>query len=134
MPLVEFPLSSLKGESGLIPEPIIPVGIVTRHGLRLYDFLVDSGADMTVLPFSLAHQVGISIKDCIKSKTQGVEGKGTTIYHAEITIKIDHWEDRIRCAFASHDLIPPLLGRLDVFSKYNITFHAKRESIIFQKI
>ncbi|MBI3540908.1 MAG: aspartyl protease family protein [Deltaproteobacteria bacterium] len=131
---VEFPLSPLKSREGLVAEPIIPVAVSTPEGFKLYDFLVDSGADFSVLPHSLATEIGIDLKRCQTSTTLGVEGRGTKIHHSRIVIKIGPWRGQIRCAFASHDRIPPLLGRLDLFSKFNITFHASRKSIIFEKV
>jgi predicted aspartyl protease len=130
---VEFPLSPLKRKDGVVPEPIIPIGISTRDGYKLYDFLVDSGADFTLLPRSLADEIGIDLKKCPTSKTLGVEGKGIKIHHSQVRIRIGHLENRIRCAFAPHDHIPPLLGRLDIFSSYNITFSAEKMSIIFRR-
>lgn len=131
--IIEFPLSPLRNQSGFVSEPIIPVAIRTSQGFKLYDFLVDSGADLSVLPKSLAKDIGIDLTKCKKSITLGVEGRGVRIYHTQIGIRLGHWEDTIRCAFANHDQIPPLLGRLDFFSRYNITFHAKRCSILFQR-
>ncbi len=130
---VEFPLSPVKGRSGIVPEPIIPIQICTGGVGRFYDFLVDSGADTTLLPKSLASELGINIKSCPRSITQGVEGGGIRIYHASVILRLGAWQDRVRCAFAEHDQIPPLLGRLDIFSRYTITFHAERHSIIFRR-
>lgn len=130
---IEFPLSTIKKDSGIIFEPIIPIGLVTPTGIKLYDFLVDSGADFTLLPQSLALELNINLKNCAQSKTQGIEGGSIIIYSACIVIQIGPWKEKIHCAFASHDHIPPLLGRLDVFSRYTITFHAKQKSIIFRK-
>ncbi len=131
---VEFPLSPIKSKEGVVAEPIIPVSILTNKGFRLYDFLVDSGADFTLLPRSLAGEIGIRLKDCVTSTTLGVEGRGIKIYYSKIVIQIGDWKNTIRCAFASHDRVPPLLGRLDLFSRYNITFHAQRRSVIFENI
>ncbi|MBI2982174.1 MAG: retropepsin-like domain-containing protein [Deltaproteobacteria bacterium] len=105
---------------------------MTHEGFKLYDFLVDSGADFTLLPRRFASEIGINLKRCEPSTTLGVEGRGITIYHSSVVLRIGNYQSKIRCAFAQHDRIPPLLGRLDVFSKYNITFHARRRSIIFQ--
>ena len=130
---VEFPLSPLKGREGIVPEPILPVGIQTPHGEKLYDFLLDSGADATLLPRSVAREVGIDLHSCPTSTTQGVEGRGITIYHAALSVRIGPWIEKVRCAFASHDRIPPLLGRLDIFSRFTITFDARCRSIRFKK-
>ena len=117
----------------MVVEPIIPLAIMTREGFKLYDFLVDSGADFTLLPKHFAFEIGIDLAKCKKSTTLGVEGRGMIIYHASILLRIGDYQSKTRCAFANHDKIPPLLGRLDVFSLYNITFHAGRRSIIFKK-
>lgn len=131
---VEFPLSPIRGKKGIVPEPIVPLVVRSAREERIYDFLVDSGADATLLPRSLADDLQINLKRCPQSKTQGVEGGSIKIYHASLKLKIGPWENSIRCAFASHDHIPPLLGRLDVFSHYTIIFDAKKQSIIFHRI
>lgn len=115
IPSIEFPLSPIKTKEGLVIEPIIPLEIFTPNGFKRFDFLVDSGADFTLLPRSLAEEVGVDLKRCRVSKTQGVEGRALIIYPASILINIGKWKKKIRCAFASHDRIPPLLGRLDIF-------------------
>lgn len=130
---VEFPLSPIRGKEGIVPEPIVPVGVFTSHGVKYFAFLVDSGADFTLLPKSLAEEIGINLRRCRTSLTLGIEGRGIKIYHAKLQIRIGDWTSWVRCAFANHDRIPPLLGRLDLFSRYTITFHAKRRSVVFQK-
>lgn len=132
--VIEFPLSPLRHKKEIVVEPIIPIGVLIRNQFRLFDFLVDSGADFTLLPRSLAAEIGLNLKQSQISTTLGVEGRGIKIYHAHITIQIGKWQDTIRCAFAAHDHIPPLLGRMDIFSRYNITFHGARRSIIFQRL
>jgi predicted aspartyl protease len=130
---IEFPLSPVRRKSGVVPEPIIPLQIYTFEGIKGYDFLVDSGADITLLPRSLAGEIGVVLKQCAVSVTQGVEGRGMRIYLSQVKIQIGHWDMHIRCAFADHDRVPPLLGRLDVFSRCDITFSAKRHLVIFEK-
>ncbi|MBI4365434.1 MAG: retroviral-like aspartic protease family protein [Deltaproteobacteria bacterium] len=131
---IEFPLSPLRTRTGTIPEPIIPIRIYTPSGFKSFDFLVDSGADMSVLPKAMASILRINLQHCPTTTTQGVEGYGAKIFRARIVIQLGAWTDTIRCAFVGHDAIPPLLGRVDVFSRYNITFHARRHSIFFERI
>lgn len=134
MPSVEFPLSPIKSREGIVPEPIIPVSVRTPEGWKMFDFLVDSGADFSVLPRSFSKEIGVDLSECRVSTTMGVEGSGTKIYHSKIDIRIGAFMKPIHCGFASHDRIPPLLGRLDIFSNFNITFHAERNSILFQAL
>lgn len=128
---VEFPLSNIHFPQGVVPEPVIPVGIETAEGVQLVDMLLDSGADLTVLPKSLAALCHVDLEKCRIGWTRGVEGGRMKTYHTTLSIVLGPWHHQIRCAFADHDAVPPLLGRMDIFSRYVITFDVSKGVVIF---
>lgn len=134
MSIVEFPLQPSFSGSHNFPEPIVSLGVHTTQGVSLFDFFVDSGAELTILPKSFSEKVGINIHKCPSSNCQGIEGKGIKIYYSTIEIQIGGFKEKIKCAFANHDRVPLLLGRKDIFSRFNITFNTLRSSIIFEKV
>lgn len=131
---IEFPFPSKKTSLGTLFNPIIPVEILTQKGFVTFQFLLDSGADFTLLPKHVADLVGIDLQKSPSARTFGVEGKGIRVFIGRITIKIGPHTFPIRCFFSERDDAPFLLGRMDLFSKFKIEFDPKRKKIRFAKI
>ena len=95
-----------------------------------FTFIVDTGADYTIFPYSKAEDLGINPeKDCISFRTSGIGGAEIVFLLPEIKMKLGNTEKIIPVGFLKHDDIPPLLGRfkcLDAFSvlfkSFNTTF------------
>lgn len=103
----------------IVPE--MAISVKTRFGYRKEWFLIDSGADISMLPYFAS-----DLLDCKLEKSQekmfGIDGYGVGVYTSKIKIKIYDAEETIRCVFSERDDIPFILGRLDLFDKYNIIF------------
>jgi hypothetical protein len=131
---IEFPLISKRTSFGIIPDSLIPVQVQTRFGYQTLQFILDTGADFTMLPHHMADIIGIDLKRCPQSVSYGIEGGGIKIFMGHIQIKISHVELKIRCLFSERETTPYLLGRADLFSVFNIAFDNKRRKIRFSKI
>ena len=131
---IEFPLSTKKTSLGTILNPVIPIQVLTPKGFVTFQFLLDSGADFTLLPRHMADLVGIDLNKSPSAKTFGVEGKGIHVAIGRITIRIGSEILRIRCFFSERDDAPFLLGRMDLFSKFKIELDPKKKKIRFTKI
>lgn len=86
--------------------------------------IVDTGADYTMLPRFLAQSLGIDLKrDCKTIETQGVGGNSKVFLVKEkISVKIGQFYRKVPLGFLSNNLIPPLLGRLEFFDTFKVTF------------
>lgn len=86
--------------------------------------LVDTGADYTLLPYFLAYPLGINlITDCKIIRTQGVGGTNKVyLFKKNVKVKLGDFKREISVGFLSNDNIPPLLGRLDFFETFKVTF------------
>ena len=133
MSRIEFPLKPIKIERGIVPEPIIPVEVETVFGFRVYDFLVDSGADSSLLPFSMMKLLGVKKNECKATKTFGIEGSGVTTFDSIMNIRLNKKKLAIRCSISARDDVPFILGRLDLFYHYSIIFDNKFHKIIFER-
>ena len=101
---VEFPIGTKTIVFGRVANPVIPLLVQTRRGFVPFDFLIDTGADCTMLPASIAEtEIGPHIV-------------------------------RLRCAFSSHEHSPLILGRLDLFSHFTLAFDNRRHVIRFTKL
>lgn len=115
-------LSIFKTDS-IIPKVTIPVK--TKFGYRKEVFLLDTGADITMLPASAKELFDRLFESC-SQLVYGIEGKSVNIIKSRIKMKICEREIDVRCVFSQRDDIPFILGRLDILKKFNIHFYDSR--------
>jgi len=130
----EFPLNQKHTRLGIIPDPVIPIPVLTKCGYQKFDFLVDTGADCSIMPESVAQDLGIDVGSLPKMHFSGIEGGTINGYIAKITVKITATPIKITCALSTNKKSPFILGRKDVFSKFNIVFDNKNKNIKFISI
>lgn len=87
-------------------------------------FLLDSGADKTVLDLTFATDLGIDWKKCVKESQNVVGGGSKDAYLSEILIRMCGRWFRIPVAFMQ-DQKPPILGREGVFDQMLLGFDHK---------
>ncbi len=116
-----------------------PVAKVTFKSPRNNSFVtswmvVDSGADQSVLPKSLATRLNISLaQDCTRDVTVGVGGsKSIYFLKAKIQAEIGQFKKMVPIAFVESDDIPPLLGRLGFMELFDVLF-SKKHKVIFKE-
>lgn len=127
---MEFPLSKKVTRLGSVSDPKIPVAILTKFGYQTLNFILDSGADFSMLPKHIAEIIGIDLKNCSKDRSYGIEGtKGVAVWLGKIQAKIGKEELRIHCLFSENPSCPYILGRMDIFSNFNVIFDNKNEKI-----
>lgn len=132
---MEFPILDKKTNLGILPDVKIPVFLFTKLGYQPVAFLLDTGADFTMLPKHLAEWVGVNLNSCPQDRSFGIEGnKGIKVWLAKIQVKICRHELEIRCLFSDNDACPYLLGRADIFSHFNILFDNANKKIRLTKI
>lgn len=125
-----------KDYSPILGEIYRPVAKVLFHATRKnrwYEvwFIVDTGADYTLLPGYFAKRLDVDLKrDCRVFKTTGIGGQEKVSFLPKIRAKLGDWERTVPIGFLNRDNIPPLLGRHlfletfeTLFSKnYTVTF------------
>ena len=131
---IEFSCRYKESLYGRIPDPYITISVSTGYGWRNLDFLVDSGADVSMVPKSIAELVGLDLKKARKHRTYGVEGKGLLVYEGSLAIKIGTHQIKIPCLFSSQEKTPLLLGRTGLFNRFTIVFENRTKNIIFRPI
>lgn len=116
--LLKFPFEFIKVENlGTLFYPIVVLELKTIYGWKKFDFLVDTGADLTTLPATILPHLGLKEPDLKKSKTVGVGGIEIEIFEAVISMKIGACDLPVRVAVTKDSATPFLLGRKDVFEE-----------------
>ena len=124
-----FPYKKLRTDIGVTPYPFVQVQILKDGKTVNSDFLVDTGADVATLPSYMAQELGIDLHKLGRSKSQGVGEGLVDTWETKIKIRIRDVEFKIRCTFVASNKIPPLLGKLDFFSEFNLYFDNEREEL-----
>lgn len=112
---------------GLIMRPMMPVTFWHSTGERIDTLiLIDSGADLSMIPKRIAQSLGIDFESCPKGVTGGVGGK-TNVVMSAISIRFGHgketYELEIPVQIPIKKEIPyPLLGREPFFRFFDVSF------------
>ena len=114
---------------GELVEPVIELEIWTRKGYRKFRFIVDTGADVTILPRYAADYIGVDLSTCDRGQSVRIEGAGIEVYISSIRVRVGQVELEIRCLFADSDCVPFILGRADVFDHFDLLFDNRNKRL-----
>ena len=124
-------------DGNIIKTPSVPVTLIGPSGLRIeFTALIDSGADISVIPQDVAELLDINMKTD-KDKSRGIGGEVNVVNKKmNINIKKGH-EDYtftipIQVLLGNHR-VPVLLGRSGFFDEFSILFEQDKERISLKK-
>jgi predicted aspartyl protease len=106
----------------------------TLAGYRSREFLVDTGADLSVVPRRLAQEVGHHWDTL---PVLAVAGVGQGRVHARLgtlPIRIGHLDLSVRCLFLDQPVAPFILGCTDVLDRFALTIDAGQGKIVFTEL
>jgi hypothetical protein len=116
------------------PRPIISISLSGPTGTRLVRGLVDSGADDTVFPESLAPLLGIDLTNAPEGQLGGFTGALTTrIRFASVILRLATTTDRREwtalVGFTAAPLRHGLLGFAGVLQFFTAEFRSEQEEV-----
>lgn len=134
---LEFPFkyASIKG-LGRLFYPMVRLQLKTIAGWREFEFLVDTGADVTTIPSHLLPVLGINHSQLPKSETLGVGGISTQTWDFKLPIKLANVILNIRASAVDtkNDAMPLLLGRKDIFEhRFNLELNSRKKLTIISE-
>lgn len=120
-------------EVGILWIPTAKVELIAKEKNYFCETIIDSGADITLIPRSLGEFLKLSFQGEKIQEIRGI-GEGTIPYVIKtIQIKIGKFNFASRIGVALIEEIPLILGRLDVFDNFNIEFKQKERLTVFRK-
>ena len=131
--MIEFPFLKKRSEKlGYILKPFIPVNIIgSKCGVKLF-MLLDSGADISMIPYSVGETIGLELDMSTRSEAQGI-GEGSVPYVlGQVTLQIENFKISARIGWALIEEVPFILGRLDVFKELAIEFREFENKILLK--
>ncbi len=131
--MIEFPFERRQSQRfGTILKPIIPVRLSGPVRAVNVFMLVDSGADLSILPYSVGETLGLQLDIGTRNEVQGI-GEGAVPYLlGAVEVQIGGLALRVRIGWALIEEVPFLLGRLDVFGELAIEFREFENKIVIR--
>lgn len=130
----EFPFEYADVEElGRLFYPMVRVELRTTSGWKPFEFLIDTGADVTTVPVSLLPLLGITIHEAKQTNTLGVGGIKIKSWNFSLPIRLgtETWRIQANAVETKENGVPFLLGRKDIFeSRCNLTLDSKRKMTI----
>lgn len=134
MIIFKYKLEPSRVKDQFIQRPVADIYIQAKSGKWIkFNPYIDSGADVTLIPLSLGKLIGLSIDEKKIEQIGGLRGSVPVIYFKS-EIKIGTFQFPAQIAWALIEEVPPLLGRTDIFDKFNVQFRQKEGTIIFDEI
>ncbi len=117
---------------GFIGRPVARVTVIHRRRRVPQLFYVDSGADVTLIPKSVGDLLGLTLASPKQiQEVRGIGEQGVPIVIRRLQLQVGSKIFSARVAWALLEEVPLLLGRLDCFRLFEITFH-KDQATVFK--
>jgi len=134
MTLITFPYREEQSKIfGRIYRPVARVKLKSERGWIPQWMYVDSGADITLIPRSVGDLLGFEVERERIVDISGVGGGNVPVIIKETVIDIGGEIFDARVAWALIEDVPPLLGRMDVFLKFEAIFREWEKVMVFNK-
>ncbi|MCY2988923.1 MAG: hypothetical protein NTY19_13790 [Planctomycetota bacterium] len=115
------------------PRPLIAVTIVGPRGSRVREAILDTAADDTVFPESLANVIGVDLTDAPTGVGSGVGLVSVPLRYAEVSLRIATTQELREWSawvgFTSGSLRRPILGFARFLQFFAATFLGDREEV-----
>lgn len=117
---MEFPYIAIPNDD--VARPMLPVTLFGPDSTVDDLFLVDSGADITLIPAHLARELGIPFKKGRIDSFQVADGTFVQARMIELEILACGRRFQLPAACLETDRVSPLLGQQGFFDGFEITF------------
>lgn len=130
---IEFPFIKEKANVvDFISRPFAEVTLIGDVNEIKEWFFIDSGADATLIKRKLGELLGFQIKEGEEVKQLSGIGTGIIPYVLRtIKMKIGEKEFDVRIAWGLIEDVPLVLGRLDIFDKFDVNFKERERKVVF---
>jgi hypothetical protein len=112
--------------------PYVPIRVIDPRGSTRLDGLLDTGADETILPRSIAGPLGIGLDDGARGRFRGVGGQVVTVVYGSVELELATQSRRLRwpvtVAFldGAHGAI---LGHAGFLEYFTASFNGERRHV-----
>ena len=130
--------SICRPDGNQIKTPSIPVTFIGRFQMKIeFMALIDSGADLSVIPEDVAELLDINLEKK-RDKSRGIGGEVEVVNSSvEINIKKGHESYTFAIpvqVIIGKQKVPVILGREKFFDEFKITFEQDSERLSLKKV
>lgn len=115
---------------GKIFRPVAPILIIYKEKSIFATMYIDSGADVTMIPFRAGKDLGFIYKPEKIFKMRGISGSLSCSLEKAV-LGIGDRRFNVDITWALSDGAPFLLGRRHIFDKFRIIFEEAKKKIFF---
>ena len=134
---LKFPFEYAEIEGlGKLFYPMVRFELKTIYGWKEFEFLVDTGADVTTVPSHILPILGIKKSQLKVGTTLGVGGIKVKTWEFKLPIKIGGTEVLVAATAVDVEEIsmPLLLGRKDIFEeRFNLLLDSKSKIVVIEE-
>lgn len=136
MDSISFPFRYLEIPAiGKIFVPYVSVGLNTLDGVVEYDFIVDTGSDLTTLPHYMANRLNIDLSNAKTSEAEGIGGHRIKTWLTTVDLVFSNTTIKVRASVTNENSTPFLLGRVDLLDTLcSWNFNSTKKKIEFEKL
>lgn len=134
MPSIKIPCPKTNTIFGEIFYPGLIVDVLLPNvGYQPFEFILDSGADCTMVPRYMATLVGFKLPPSPDTYVTGISARRMAAYRGQLQMRIQQETFTVRCLFTKSDRTPFLLGRVDFFSFFDILFDGNGCNVVLTR-
>lgn len=129
---IELPFLPQETHLGTIYRPVIVVGVKYLDKLVTIPFLVDSGADFSLLSREYAGAFDMPLVGGSKREVRGIHGHAVDCFERKVYLSIPGFEDAFESTVhVSNDLrlVHNLIGRDNFFVQFKVGFDQKEKKL-----
>lgn len=121
------------GSYRFIYRPVVPVEIAGSATSRTFDSLLDSGADVTIFPASLAETLGVALDGLPVMRGAGMGGGRLEYQLATVKLRLSDGRDEYiwctKVGFTESFIKRPVAGRLGFLHFFDLCLFGDRRQI-----
>ncbi len=103
-------------------------------GLWLQTFMyIDSGADMSLVPLQFGRALGLVLSKDTR-EIRGIGGRAIPVIMSRVKMRIGRKVLNARIAWSLTEDVPLILGRMDVFDVFKVTFDQAKRMVRFHSL
>ena len=129
----KFPYQFRSFDGQRVPYPVVTIFLETIRGKRAFSFIMDTGADNLTLPKYMITLLGVKKESLLESQSQGIGKELVKTWESKIFINFCGKRLEVHSSFTDNNKTPLLLGKEDIFDKFNIMFDNHKNQTIFEE-
>lgn len=114
--------------------PFASIHVISEKESCECEVLIDSGADITLFPRKIGEFLGFDFKEDEIKEMHGIGYSAIPYVIKSVMLKIGEIKFNCRVGISLIEEVPMILGRLDVFDRFDIEFRQSKRITIFKPV